>query len=367
MARSRRTPFVWQRTLRDCGPACLTMVLRARGMNIAPAQVAERCSVNENGVSAVDLKAAANSLGADLRVYRAGVADLEDLPMPLILHWAGSHYVVLDVVTSSRFVVVDPTFGRLRVTSEQFHAGYSGVALAVGDIPGLKNEDRHTRSVAFPPRDQLVRAGVFALQAFLRSALVLIVWLVLRSSTTSLPVSGVVLAAVFVVLDLLLTQVRSGLQNRSEGGEWASGAFPGSYRWHFYLGEALTVVVYIAAAAAIDFSVSAAFAGYVLATAGGLILLQRRLTYLSLKLSPEARRLSAGSSPQRPSSTVVASRWVAGLANAARALPVTTAPAVWIAVGAVLSPEVGVPTGLLLLFSGPAIVSLANGWSPQTY
>lgn len=108
-------PVVLQMTDTDCGAACLAMVLRHAGVRASLAGCRERLGVGRDGVSALALLDAARELGLRASAYRATPEDLASLPMPLIAHWEGSHFVVVERRTRHGFSMVDPALGRRTV------------------------------------------------------------------------------------------------------------------------------------------------------------------------------------------------------------------------------------------------------------
>ena len=70
----------------------------------------------------------------------------EKLPLPLIVFWQFSHFVVVEGIDGRHFHLNDPSTGRRRLTAEEFNRGYSGIALRFkrgaefkpgGEPPGL--------------------------------------------------------------------------------------------------------------------------------------------------------------------------------------------------------------------------------------
>lgn len=130
----RHVPLRMQQTQTDCGAACLAMVLSALGRRTSLAEVWRHLPENSDGATLRELITAAVSFGLRLRAFRLTADQIGALPAPVIAHWEQDHFVVVESVDRRGVVVVDPAFGRLRLTHERFTEGYSGTVL-VPDVP----------------------------------------------------------------------------------------------------------------------------------------------------------------------------------------------------------------------------------------
>jgi ATP-binding cassette subfamily B protein len=124
-----RVPYVRQQSATDCGPACLTSVLRLHGMDVAYQRVKEVCGSTATGTSAQMLIQGAEFFGLLARGISIDVEDIEDLPQGSVLHWGFQHFIVLDHVRTSGADIVDPGMGPRRVTQEELKRKFTGVAI----------------------------------------------------------------------------------------------------------------------------------------------------------------------------------------------------------------------------------------------
>ncbi|MFI2667140.1 peptidase domain-containing ABC transporter [Micromonospora carbonacea] len=130
----RRVPVVLQVAATDCGPSALAMLLAASGRAVPVARLRAHLDVGRDGLSLRDLRDAAHEFGLRCRAIalpalRQDATRLRDLPLPLVAHWNGDHYVVVECVGRRGVDVVDPAVGRRRLTPAQFCAGSTGVVL----------------------------------------------------------------------------------------------------------------------------------------------------------------------------------------------------------------------------------------------
>ena len=157
MFRRRRTiPFVQQLTATECGLACLAMVLRYHGQDVAIDQLrgsggapgerrpagsesglgdrerppnARREGPGRDGLTALSLLEIARARGLCGRGIRLEMDDLDALEPASILHWNFSHFVVFERLGRGGVQIVDPAGGRRFVTMDEFRKRFTGVAL----------------------------------------------------------------------------------------------------------------------------------------------------------------------------------------------------------------------------------------------
>ena len=127
----RSVPYIPQMESVECGAACLAMVLAFHGRHVPLTEMREACGVSRDGVNALAILRAARTHGLEAEAFRTECEDLEELPLPAILHWEFRHFVVLERIHPHQgALIVDPSGGRRRVPMERLRKAYTGVALA---------------------------------------------------------------------------------------------------------------------------------------------------------------------------------------------------------------------------------------------
>ena len=141
-----RTPMVQQSEAAECGLACLAMVASHHGLQIDMPALRRRFSLSLKGTTLKTLMGIAEQIGFHARPLRGEVEDLEQIPLPAILHWDMSHFVVLAKVRTgvrgTRFGIHDPARGALVLREEDLSRHFTGVALEL------------TPSESFRPRNE---------------------------------------------------------------------------------------------------------------------------------------------------------------------------------------------------------------------
>lgn len=105
---------VRQHSEEDCGAACIASISKFYGKNFTLNRVREAVGTGERGTTLLGLRRGANSLGFNARSVKASLDSLdqiENLPLPAIIHWQGYHWVVLYGKRGKRYVIADPAVG----------------------------------------------------------------------------------------------------------------------------------------------------------------------------------------------------------------------------------------------------------------
>lgn len=103
-----------------------------------------RVNVSRQGLSFDQLSVLASSLGMTSRAYSLTTEEISEVRLPAILHWNKSHFVVLESLSNSRFVVVDPGVGRIAYSSQEFSDRFSGFAIEVEPGPDFETHKQNS-------------------------------------------------------------------------------------------------------------------------------------------------------------------------------------------------------------------------------
>lgn len=124
-----RVPVLFQANSTECGVACLAMVLSYHGHRMSVRQAREVCALGRDGVSAGSLARTARGLGLNVVGRKPAAVEPGAIRLPAIAHWEGNHFVVVERIGRRRVHVVDPRFGRRRLTRAEFDAGLGKAVL----------------------------------------------------------------------------------------------------------------------------------------------------------------------------------------------------------------------------------------------
>ena len=118
-------PIERQFDMKDCGPACLKMIAKYYGKYYSLQYLRDSCGISKEGVSLLDLSYGAQNIGLRTLSTRATLTELnQKIPLPCIVHWANSHFVVVYKVTSKKVFIADPAKGYVSYNHDQFKDGW---------------------------------------------------------------------------------------------------------------------------------------------------------------------------------------------------------------------------------------------------
>lgn len=128
----RKYPFVKQRGIKDCGPACVQMILKSYHGYVNMDKLSEMMHTNQNGTTAYNIKETLNCLG----FKSAGIKsqDVLNLKLPCIAHVTNGsykHYIVIYKVNKKRktLLIADPATNIKKVSFQEFYQIWSGVTI----------------------------------------------------------------------------------------------------------------------------------------------------------------------------------------------------------------------------------------------
>lgn len=131
----RNIKLVKQHDEKDCGVACLSMILNAYDTTVPISKLRLMSGTNNQGTSAFGLVQALNSFKFKTEVFQTGdsIWKEKNLPFPFIAHVVidGTflHYVVVYGMKKGKLLLADPAKGKLKKTPEEFGIEWTGIVL----------------------------------------------------------------------------------------------------------------------------------------------------------------------------------------------------------------------------------------------
>jgi len=120
--------IVLQHSEEDCGAACIATIAKYYKRDFAIARVREAVGTGAQGTTLVGLRRGAESLGFHARQVKATpqlINQLQEAPLPAIIHWKGYHWVVLYGQKGKKYVIADPGVGIRYINREELATGWA--------------------------------------------------------------------------------------------------------------------------------------------------------------------------------------------------------------------------------------------------
>ncbi|ANE44996.1 ABC transporter [Deinococcus puniceus] len=122
----------------DCGPACLATVLAYWSRHEPLYRLRELAGTTQSGTSMYGLLRAAQALNLEAAAYQADLDGLNELSLPVILHWEHNHYVVLLKLTPKWATIADPAVGIRRLSLSEVSQKWTGNVLWLKPLLGFE-------------------------------------------------------------------------------------------------------------------------------------------------------------------------------------------------------------------------------------
>ena len=120
MLKYKNFPRYKQSESKDCGPTCLKIIAKHYGRVLNIQTLRELSETTREGSNLLTLSDAAENIGFRTLGVKLCVNDLQEIPLPCILHWNSNHYVVLYKIKKDKYYVSDPAHGLLEYTQKEF-------------------------------------------------------------------------------------------------------------------------------------------------------------------------------------------------------------------------------------------------------
>lgn len=298
--------IVLQQSEQDCLLACYSMVLSSMGSRVSPGELRDWKPLPPDGLSVGFLRLLNSEYGLTMsarKVDRNQVSDdsLRRLTTPVIAHWEGHHFVVIEKFGRRRVSVIDPALGRLRITYQDFWVMFTDALVFLKPSDDFKRH--HSASSLHQPLRALFPASAGALLT-LSIILAQLVTLGVTAGTRQLVHLGPP-APILVLGSLALTATltAASFTIRSLGLQRGSNHFESTYTKRLFSGVFAQRLSYfttqsvgaITEKIGLRFILKNALVMTILPSVLSVLSLLLTLTYLVLVSPPLASLLVAGS------------------------------------------------------------------------
>ena len=140
-------PFTKQEGNRDCGVACLSMIIKYYHGLVDIDELIETTKTTKDGTDAYHLIAAAREYGFEASGVRCQLTDLHNDLLPCIAHLkiadAYYHYVVIDEIKQDKLVISDPATKQMIITKQAFLKEFDNIVLLFKPISTITYNFNH--------------------------------------------------------------------------------------------------------------------------------------------------------------------------------------------------------------------------------
>lgn len=105
---------------KDCGATCIKIIAKHFGIKLNIEKLRYLSQTTRTGSNLLNLSDGAESLGFRTLGVKLNLNKLEDLSLPIILHWNNNHYVVLYHIKKEIYYISDPAIGLIEYNEQEF-------------------------------------------------------------------------------------------------------------------------------------------------------------------------------------------------------------------------------------------------------
>jgi len=132
--------MIFQAEINECALACLAMIASYHGKKVDVRTLRGNFSTPATGASVKHLLMAANSIELQGKPLKLELRELDQLRLPVVLHWDLEHFVVLKQLSRKWATINDPAIGCRKYSREELSLHFSGIAIELYPLKSFKPE-----------------------------------------------------------------------------------------------------------------------------------------------------------------------------------------------------------------------------------
>jgi ABC-type bacteriocin/lantibiotic exporter with double-glycine peptidase domain len=122
----KHVPVIRQLTQTECGLCCCVAILNYYKSKESVSDLQKELDVGRDGMSIIQIRDYLRSKNIETKIYKiSNINSLFEPNIPFIVFWEENHFVVVEKFTNKTVTVMDPAKGRIKMTFEEFCAGFS--------------------------------------------------------------------------------------------------------------------------------------------------------------------------------------------------------------------------------------------------
>ncbi len=131
MKHLRKVPYVEQMQQTECGLCCIAMILKYYKSNETLGNIRDELEVGRDGLKLVHMERFFRQKGIKTNILKISSDELLDVKLPAIILWEKEQYVILESINKKQAVIIDPAYGKIKKTYEEFKEDYLNVVMTV--------------------------------------------------------------------------------------------------------------------------------------------------------------------------------------------------------------------------------------------
>ncbi|MGL4176031.1 MAG: peptidase domain-containing ABC transporter [Dermatophilaceae bacterium] len=164
-----RVPVTLQVAQTECGLAAARSLLAVYGHDVSVTELRGVLEPGRDGLSLRQVGDLLRARGMETSIYRVKATEaIAALDVPFVAHWLGYHFVVVERVTATHAIIMDPMVGRTRISWDRLAADFSGHVLLARPAPSFEHRRRPRFAIwrsspVWPPATGRTYAALVAL------------------------------------------------------------------------------------------------------------------------------------------------------------------------------------------------------------
>ncbi|KNY28945.1 peptidase domain-containing ABC transporter [Pseudobacteroides cellulosolvens] len=131
MKHLRKVPYIEQMQQTECGLCCIAMILKYYKSNETLGNIRDELEVGRDGLKLAHMERFFHQRGIETNILQMSSDELLQVKLPAIVLWDKEQYVVLESINKKEAVIVDPAYGKIKKTFEEFKDEYLNVVMTV--------------------------------------------------------------------------------------------------------------------------------------------------------------------------------------------------------------------------------------------
>ncbi|WP_310601783.1 peptidase domain-containing ABC transporter [Anaerosporobacter sp.] len=161
MKHLRKVPYIEQMQQTECGLCCIAMLLRYYGSHETLSDIRGVLEAGRDGLRISHLQNYLVQRDFETKIYRINIEQMEQIPLPAVVFWENKHFVILEHIKKDIMTVIDPAYGRISFTVEQFQEKYSGIMMTAVPTEEFKPEKRKVNPWMYVLKGLKQKKGIF--------------------------------------------------------------------------------------------------------------------------------------------------------------------------------------------------------------